>query len=131
MGRLLNCFISFTSIYILRSYFDEILKATITDEDVEDVIVEADGAWHTSDGKFASDSWKAANPPQEQGPALLLKRSPTPVKPIITGNGHVNGAPDNAEIVILDSDEEDSEEDDDSDEEEIDLEKPRVKRPKH
>ncbi|KAJ2920234.1 hypothetical protein MD484_g146, partial [Candolleomyces efflorescens] len=45
---------------IIDGYFDEILKET--PESVEDVIVEADGEWHTSDNKYGSAKWKAINP---------------------------------------------------------------------
>ena len=33
-----------------------------TPESVEDVMVEADGEWHTSDNKFASEGWKTSHP---------------------------------------------------------------------
>ena len=33
-----------------------------TPESVEDVVVEADGEWHTSDNKFASEKWRASHP---------------------------------------------------------------------
>ncbi|KAI0032729.1 PINIT domain-containing protein [Vararia minispora EC-137] len=46
---------------IIDGVFDEILKAT--SEDTEDVMVEADGEWHTSDGEYASALWKATHPP--------------------------------------------------------------------
>lgn len=77
------------------------------------MIVEADGQWHTSDNSYASDAWKASHPiKQEQTlslpPTPAKRRSPTPVKPIINGNGvHPKSGPSNAEIVILDSDDED------------------------
>ncbi|KAH8835711.1 PINIT domain-containing protein [Flagelloscypha sp. PMI_526] len=60
---------------IVDGYFDEIVKHT--PEDVEDVVVEADGEWHTSDNKFASPAWKAAHPLQP-APAAKAKL-PTPV----------------------------------------------------
>lgn len=41
-------------------YFDEILKDTT--ESVEDVMVEADGQWHTTDNKYGSREWKAEHP---------------------------------------------------------------------
>ncbi|KAJ7900293.1 PINIT domain-containing protein [Mycena olivaceomarginata] len=62
---------------IVDGYVDEILKTS--SEDVEDVIVEADGEWHTSD-----------NNPASKGP-----------------NGDPNGKRKAAEIVVLDSDDED------------------------
>lgn len=33
-----------------------------TPESVEDVMVEADGEWHTSDNKFASENWQTSHP---------------------------------------------------------------------
>lgn len=96
---------------IVDGYFDEILKST--SEDVEDVIVEADGQWHTEDNKFASAEWKMSHPfikpsvPATPAPAAPVKqRSPSPAKPSVNStNGHPR--PSNAEIVILDSDDED------------------------
>ena len=79
----------------------------MTDEDTEDVIVEADGQWHTSDDKFASPEWKAAHPPKTESapPTPVKQRSPTPFKPTINGNGaHVKFSP--REYVVLDSDDE-------------------------
>ncbi|KAG8913461.1 SUMO ligase siz1 [Tulasnella sp. 408] len=40
---------------IVDGYFDNILKTT--DEDVEDVILESNGEWHTQDGKYHSQGW--------------------------------------------------------------------------
>ncbi|KAG9044124.1 SUMO ligase siz1 [Tulasnella sp. UAMH 9824] len=40
---------------MVDGYFDDILKTT--DEDVEDVIVESNGEWHTQDGKYHSQGW--------------------------------------------------------------------------
>ena len=41
------------------SYFDEILKAV--PDSIEDVIVEADGEWHTADNRYGSAAWRAKN----------------------------------------------------------------------
>ncbi|KAI0698443.1 PINIT domain-containing protein [Cerioporus squamosus] len=69
---------------IIDGYFDDILKQT--PEDVEDVIVEADGQWHTEDNKYGSAEWKAAHPVgSPPKPATPAKRAPSPVKP--TANG--------------------------------------------
>lgn len=43
-----------------RRYFDDILKTT--SDSVEDVMVEADGEWHTTDNKFASPGWRQSHP---------------------------------------------------------------------
>ncbi len=65
-------------------YFDDILKQT--PEDVEDVIVEADGQWHTEDNKYGSPEWKAAHPVGSlPKPATPAKRAPSPVKPAANG----------------------------------------------
>ena len=91
-------------------YFDEILKCTT--EDVEDVIVEPDGQWHTTDNKYASASWKAAHPvaPLSKLPSVA-QWAASPVKQVANGINGVNiqdkPRPSNAEIIILDSDEED------------------------
>lgn len=84
-------------------YFDEILKST--PEDVEDVMVEADGEWHTSDNTFASAAWKATHKPQPAAISL----PPTPEKkPALNGDGKLNGSkdPDQEVFVLDDSDDE-------------------------
>lgn len=90
-------------------YFDDILRNT--SEDVEDVIVEANGQWHTADNKYASADWKAAQAPAKAlslslPPTPIKRRSTTPVRQINNGDGQKRG-PDSSEIVILDSDDED------------------------
>ncbi|KAI0094836.1 PINIT domain-containing protein [Irpex rosettiformis] len=91
---------------IVDGYFDSILRAT--SEDVEDVIVEPDGQWHTADNKFASPEWKIAHPPANVGslpPTPARRRSPSLVKAVTNGDNHRIG-PVASEIVILDSDDE-------------------------
>ncbi|GBE78006.1 PINIT domain-containing protein [Sparassis latifolia] len=95
---------------IVDGYFDEILKQT--PESVEDVLVESDGQWHSSDNKCGSAEWKAAHSPAKVlaalHPAPAVKRADTPVKVVPNGvNGEAKSGPSNAEIVILDSDDED------------------------
>ncbi|KAJ2928950.1 hypothetical protein H1R20_g8133, partial [Candolleomyces eurysporus] len=92
---------------IIDGYFDEILKET--PESVEDVIVEADGEWHTSDNKYGSARWKALNPvvPKAFTPAKLpIHNAVRPVSSIPSedkGKGRAN-----AEVVVLlDSEDED------------------------
>ncbi|KAI9065812.1 hypothetical protein FKP32DRAFT_1646795 [Trametes sanguinea] len=93
---------------IVDGYFDDILKNT--PDSVEDVIVESDGQWHTEDNKYGSAEWLAAHPPAAK-PAAPIKRAPSPIKPPTNGvNGMDKPRPSNAEIVILDSDEEDEDE---------------------
>ncbi|KAI0651937.1 PINIT domain-containing protein [Trametes meyenii] len=96
---------------IIDGYFDDILKHT--PDDVEDVIVEADGQWHTEDNKYGSPEWLAAHPrvAPTVKPTSSTRRAPSPAKPTANGaNGKVAPRPSNAEIVILDSDEEDEDE---------------------
>ncbi|KAF7793338.1 hypothetical protein EIP86_004450 [Pleurotus ostreatoroseus] len=92
---------------IVDGFFDEILKGT--NDEVEDVMVEADGQWHTSDNKFGSPAWLTAHPPLKEEalslpPSPAKRRSLTPVKTVT--NGHSKLPPSSAEIVILDSDDE-------------------------
>lgn len=95
-------------------YFDVILKES--PDSVEDVIVEADGEWHSSDNKYGSARWRAAHPP------LVPKQNPSsPRKPLLspeksqsqlngTSSGDQNGKRKaNVEILVLDSDDEDDE----------------------
>ncbi|KAH8100657.1 PINIT domain-containing protein [Cristinia sonorae] len=90
---------------IIDGYFDEIVKAT--PEEVEDVIVEPDGEWHSEDNAFGSDGWKATHATAELALKSAKARSPTPVKPNIANLEKKRSLPSNAEIVILDSDDED------------------------
>ncbi|EKM83924.1 hypothetical protein AGABI1DRAFT_67004 [Agaricus bisporus var. burnettii JB137-S8] len=62
---------------IIDGYFDEILKTV--PESVEDVIVEADGEWHTADNKFGTTAWKAQHPAVAPLPKFKAE-SPPPVK---------------------------------------------------
>jgi E3 SUMO-protein ligase PIAS1 len=78
-----------------RRYFESIINAT--PEDCDDVMVEADGEWHTADNKYASSAWKAAHPPQIET-QQLKKRSPSPA---------AAKAPSAAVYVLEDSDDED------------------------
>ncbi|KAG6856641.1 hypothetical protein H0H87_002231 [Tephrocybe sp. NHM501043] len=88
---------------IIDGYFDEILKQT--PEDVEDVIVEADGEWHTSDNKYASTTWKASHPVAV--PIPIIKPVSQPVSRSLS-KVDVNGkAKTRQEVYILDSDDED------------------------
>ncbi|KAJ7293528.1 PINIT domain-containing protein [Mycena rebaudengoi] len=97
---------------IIDGYFDEILKQS--PESVEDVVVEADGEWHTTDNKYGSVAWKTSHPPaaalkaaagspRKTAPAKSPSHTPSKV---INGNGDPNGKR-RASIVVLDSDDED------------------------
>jgi len=90
-------------------YFNSILEST--PDMVEDVIVEADGEWHTSDNKYASDTWRKAHKP-----ALPLA-SPTPhlkrEAPSSSPSAYIRDASTQrmsqnlGDVVVLDSEEED------------------------
>ncbi|KAI9512924.1 PINIT domain-containing protein [Russula earlei] len=94
---------------IVDGYFNSILEST--PDTVEDVIVEADGEWHTSDDRYASDIWKRTH---QSGLPLA---SPTPhLKRQATSNspsGHIRDASTQersqkrGDVVVLDSEEED------------------------
>jgi E3 SUMO-protein ligase PIAS1 len=81
-----------------------------TPDTVDDVIVEADGEWHTSDDRYASDAWRKTHKP---GPSRV---SPTP-HPKYPGPsnsaGHIRDASNqgksqrSGDVVVLDSEEED------------------------
>ncbi|KAI0756915.1 PINIT domain-containing protein [Daedaleopsis nitida] len=90
---------------IIDGYFDDILKHT--PEDVEDVIVEADGQWHTEDNKYGSPEWTAAHPlPPAPKPATPVKRAPSP-KPVANGVNGANRPRCGTPIEIFDSEDED------------------------
>lgn len=82
-----------------------------TPDAVDDVIVEADGEWHTSDDRYASDAWRKTHKP---GPFPV---SPTPhpkhPPPSNSPSGHIRDASNQdksqrfGDVVILDSEEED------------------------
>ena len=48
------------------------------DDDVEEVVVESNGDWHTPDGKFGSEDWLKANGQEPEVKPPI--RSPSPVK---------------------------------------------------
>ncbi|GJJ13896.1 hypothetical protein Clacol_008153 [Clathrus columnatus] len=61
--------------FLFLSYFDHILKAS--PDSVEDVIVEADGEWHTSDNKYASEGWRKSHPlPDVSTPSTSKSETP-------------------------------------------------------
>ncbi|KAG8919172.1 SUMO ligase siz1 [Tulasnella sp. 417] len=111
---------------IVDGYFDNILKTT--DEDVEDVIVESNGEWHTQDGKYHSSGWvRPATDPAATRVAStstsssITMRSPESIPTLANGydKGHVNSVPHvqprrtssfhtAAEEIVLDSDEDEA-----------------------
>ena len=94
---------------VVFRYFDAILKAT--PDSVEDVVVEADGEWHTTDNEYASAKWRATHPPQISPPPTQGPRIASPVQPVMNGLSQVNGKGKeiDVEILVLDSDEDEDE----------------------
>jgi E3 SUMO-protein ligase PIAS1 len=97
-------------------YFDEILKAT--PEDVEDVMVEADGEWHTSDGAYASALWKAEHPPAPPAiapplppvgavPSTSSPASSTTLAHDVAAKREKSPVAPDVEVLVLDSDDDD------------------------
>ncbi|KAG9314317.1 putative E3 SUMO-protein ligase [Chiua virens] len=87
---------------VIDGYFDHILKETT--EDIEDVVVENDGQWHTSDNKFASPEWRATHPvvaSHDSSPAR--DSSPASADEEADAKAH---AKKQVEILVLDSDDE-------------------------
>lgn len=95
-----------------QRYFDEILRDT--PPDIDDVVVEANGEWHTSNNQYGSKSWKAQHPfvPTDKSAprkAVPTKSPPqTPSKAAASSSGTSSSKPAaNVEIMVLDSDDED------------------------
>ncbi|KAH9968782.1 PINIT domain-containing protein [Russula dissimulans] len=94
---------------IVDGYFKSILENT--PDTVDDVIVEADGEWHTSDDKYASDMWKRTHQPgpPHASPTPYLKRqaiSDSPSGPIRDASTQEKDRRP-GDVVVLDSEEED------------------------
>lgn len=92
---------------IMDGYFYDILQHT--PESVEDVMVEADGQWHTVDNKYGSSKWLIAHP-QKPDPTVE-KGVSQPAKPMApkTTNGKEKARSPFTEVLILDSDEDEDE----------------------
>lgn len=94
-----------------NSYFDEILRQT--PDSVEDVMVEADGQWHTTDNKYGSMEWIASHPTFANSSPSLAKKPPTPSYnpscPPSNGSGQANGKGKATEIYVLDDSDDDDE----------------------
>jgi len=84
-----------------------------TPDTVDDVIVEADGEWHTSDDRYASDAWRKTHKPGRSS----VSPTPYPKHPAPSNNpsGHIRDASKqekiqrSGDVVVLDSEEEDEE----------------------
>ncbi|KAJ7596981.1 PINIT domain-containing protein [Mycena floridula] len=92
---------------IIDGYFSEILNQT--SDDVDDVVVEADGEWHTADNKFGSAAWKAKHPPATKATPPSPRKPAAP--PVATasrvGDALLSDKPENPVVFVLDSDDED------------------------
>ncbi|KAJ1024376.1 hypothetical protein NDA18_004544 [Ustilago nuda] len=90
---------------IMDGFVADILKRVPQDQ--ESVIVEPDGSWRTSDGKFSSTGVGQATPAAEGTPLgdRLKGHSPEEAKPSMGGSGKANGTKrwPLPEIVLLDS----------------------------
>jgi len=90
---------------IVDGYFYDILHQT--PDSVEDVMVESDGQWHTTDNKHGSPEWLATHPVKPDPPPKK-DPAPSPSKPAAKQtNGKEKSRPKGAEVFILDSDDED------------------------
>ncbi|KAJ3919345.1 PINIT domain-containing protein [Lentinula edodes] len=95
---------------IIDGFVESILKEC--PDSVEDVMVEADGEWHTSDNTYGSPNWKIKHPPKRSDPPS--RKPPSLPKPPLT-NGNTassstipNGVPKKFDVVTIeDSDDED------------------------
>lgn len=86
---------------IIDGYFDQILRDT--PEAVDDVIVENDGQWHTSDNRYASAAWRAVYP-------CTASHEPSPPRASTPGSDEETETKErmkDVEILVLDSDDED------------------------
>ncbi|KAE9408145.1 hypothetical protein BT96DRAFT_954104 [Gymnopus androsaceus JB14] len=95
---------------IIDGFSESILKDC--PDSVDDVMVEADGEWHTSDNKYGSPSWKLMHPPKTSNASMRkpasAARTPLPNgNPSSSSTGPNGVRKPNIEITVLDSDDED------------------------
>ena len=83
-------------------YFDDILKCT--PDTVEDVVVEANGEWHTDDDKHGSQGWMASAATRPR-PAVKVKAEPE--ARTLRQSSADSAKPKPAEYLVLDSDDDD------------------------
>jgi hypothetical protein len=105
MGAPFSNFLMICLLMRSHRYFYDILQQT--PESVEDVMVEADGQWHTVDNKYGSPTWLIAHPPKpDPSTEKNVSQPAKPVAPKVT-NGKDKIRPNGAEVFVLDSDDED------------------------
>lgn len=94
---------------IIDEFFAGILKAC--PDSVEDVMLEANGEWHTSDNTYASYSWKASHPAAspEPPPPPPSPKPTTHSSSQTSAAAHLNGKlrDNDSQVFVLDSDDED------------------------
>ncbi|KAF8605057.1 hypothetical protein BDV93DRAFT_470937 [Ceratobasidium sp. AG-I] len=88
---------------IVDMYFDDILKCT--PDSVEDVIVEADGEWHTEDDKHGSQRWMGSLASRPRPAEKRVKAEPD-LQPTRQSSADTNKSKP-AEYLVLDSESED------------------------
>ncbi|CEL57495.1 E3 SUMO-protein ligase pli1 OS=Schizosaccharomyces pombe (strain 972 / ATCC 24843) GN=pli1 PE=1 SV=3 [Rhizoctonia solani AG-1 IB] len=90
---------------IIDMYFDDILKCT--PDMVEDVIVEANGEWHTEDDKYGSPAWvsTATSRPRPVEKERKVKAEPE-TRSLMDSSAEVV-KPKTEEYLVVDSDDED------------------------
>jgi E3 SUMO-protein ligase PIAS1 len=96
---------------IVDGYFNSILEST--PDTVDDVIVEANGEWHTFDDKYASPTWKGTHKPAP--PATGSTPYPKPQVDSTDPSDHVRNSTqekkhNSGDVLVLDSEEEEEEE---------------------
>ncbi|KAI0274831.1 PINIT domain-containing protein [Gloeopeniophorella convolvens] len=96
---------------IVDGYFGSILENT--PDIVEDVIVEADGEWHTSDDKYASEVWRQAHKHTQPPPSLTPRPNSRAGSASPSGHAYDHSThernPESDDVVVLDSDEDEDE----------------------
>lgn len=81
-------------------YFHRILQAT--PDDVDDVMIENDGEWHSADNKYGSAAWQDAFPYTGDP-----EPSPHPSSPASDEESESKALAGDVEVLVLDSDDED------------------------
>lgn len=90
-----------------QRYIDEILKDV--PDSVEDVMVEADGDWHTNDNKYGSADWRSKHSLPSATPSVVKPVNPAPSTPQSANMQNGKGKAIDVEVFVL-SDDDDTEE---------------------
>lgn len=93
----------------MYSYFNSILENT--PDTVEDVIVEANGEWHTADDKYASATWKGTHKPAPPADSPPPYPNPDAESTGPSDHAHSTSTQEKQQnlgnVLVLDSEEED------------------------